>query len=91
MGETIRACIGLGANLGDAAATLEGGIRALAALPGARLRAVSRLYATAPGRAASARIPPSSVVAGSPTLAPSPMYARTRPRSSLLRSLHSAA
>jgi 2-amino-4-hydroxy-6-hydroxymethyldihydropteridine diphosphokinase len=44
----VRAYIGLGANLGDATATLEGGIRALAALPGARLRAVSRLYATVP-------------------------------------------
>jgi 2-amino-4-hydroxy-6-hydroxymethyldihydropteridine diphosphokinase len=38
----------MGANLGDAGATLEAGIRALAALPGVRLRAVSRLYATAP-------------------------------------------
>jgi 2-amino-4-hydroxy-6-hydroxymethyldihydropteridine diphosphokinase len=44
----VRAYIGLGANLGDAGATLEAGIRALAALPGVRLRAVSRLYATAP-------------------------------------------
>ena len=44
----VRAYIGLGANLGDAAATLAAGVRALAALPGVRLRAVSRLYATAP-------------------------------------------
>jgi len=44
----VRAYIGLGANLGDAAATLASGIRALAALPGVRLRGVSRLYATAP-------------------------------------------
>ena len=44
----VRAYIGLGANLGDAAATLEGGVRALAALPNTRLRGVSRLYATAP-------------------------------------------
>ena len=44
----VRAYIGLGANLGDAAATLVQGVRALAALPGVRLRAVSRLYATEP-------------------------------------------
>jgi 2-amino-4-hydroxy-6-hydroxymethyldihydropteridine diphosphokinase len=43
-----RAYIGLGANLGDASATLARGVRALAALPGVRLRGVSRLYATAP-------------------------------------------
>jgi 2-amino-4-hydroxy-6-hydroxymethyldihydropteridine diphosphokinase len=40
--------VGLGANVGDAAATLAAGVRALAALPGVRLRGVSRLYATAP-------------------------------------------
>jgi len=34
--------------VGDAAATIAAGIRALAALPEARLRGVSRLYATAP-------------------------------------------
>ena len=34
--------------MGDAPRTLEAAIRALAALPGARLRGVSRLYATAP-------------------------------------------
>ena len=44
----VRAYVGLGANLGDAAATLAAGIHALAALPGARLAGVSRLYATAP-------------------------------------------
>jgi 2-amino-4-hydroxy-6-hydroxymethyldihydropteridine diphosphokinase len=44
----VRAYVGLGANVGDAEATIAGGVRALAALPGARLRAVSRLYATAP-------------------------------------------
>jgi 2-amino-4-hydroxy-6-hydroxymethyldihydropteridine diphosphokinase len=44
----IRAYVGLGANLGDAAATLAAGIHALAALPGVRLAGVSRLYATAP-------------------------------------------
>lgn len=44
----VRAYIGLGANLGDAADTLARGVRALAALPGVRLHAVSRLYLTAP-------------------------------------------
>ena len=44
----VRAYIGLGANVGDAAATLAAAVGALAALPGARLRGVSRLYATAP-------------------------------------------
>jgi 2-amino-4-hydroxy-6-hydroxymethyldihydropteridine diphosphokinase len=44
----VRAYIGLGANLGDAAETLAAGVRAVAALPGARLRGVSRLYATEP-------------------------------------------
>ena len=43
-----RAYIGLGANMGDAAGTLAGAVHALAALPGIRLRGVSRLYATAP-------------------------------------------
>jgi 2-amino-4-hydroxy-6-hydroxymethyldihydropteridine diphosphokinase len=45
---SVRAYVGLGANLGDPAATLEAGIAALAALPGVRLRGVSRLYATRP-------------------------------------------
>ena len=44
----VRAYVGLGANLGDAAATIAAGINALAALPGARLRGVSGLYATEP-------------------------------------------
>lgn len=44
----IRAYIGLGANLGDPEATLTRAVHALASLPGARLRAVSRLYATKP-------------------------------------------
>jgi 2-amino-4-hydroxy-6-hydroxymethyldihydropteridine diphosphokinase len=44
----VRAYVGLGANVGDAAATIAAAIRALAALPDARLRGVSRLYATAP-------------------------------------------
>lgn len=44
----VRAYIGLGANVGDAAGTLEAAVRALATLPEARLRGVSRLYATDP-------------------------------------------
>ena len=44
----VRAYVGLGANVGDAPATLAAGIHALGALPGARLRGVSRLYATRP-------------------------------------------
>lgn len=44
----VRAYIGLGANVGDPAATLAVAVRSLAALPGVRLRGVSRLYATEP-------------------------------------------
>ena len=44
----VRAYVGLGANLGDAAGTIARGIRALAALPGVRPHAVSRLYVTQP-------------------------------------------
>lgn len=44
----VRAYIGLGANLGDAAGTLRAAVHALAALPATRLVAVSRLYATDP-------------------------------------------
>jgi 2-amino-4-hydroxy-6-hydroxymethyldihydropteridine diphosphokinase len=44
----VRAYIGLGANVGDAASTLAEAVVALAGLPGARLRDVSRLYVTAP-------------------------------------------
>ncbi len=44
----VRTYIGLGANVGDAAGTLAAAVHALAALPGARLRAVSPLYATDP-------------------------------------------
>ena len=44
----MRAYIGLGANVGDPAATIAAGIQALAALPGVKLRGVSRLYATEP-------------------------------------------
>jgi 2-amino-4-hydroxy-6-hydroxymethyldihydropteridine diphosphokinase len=44
----VRAYIGLGANVGDARRTLGSAVAALAALPGARLRGVSRLYRTRP-------------------------------------------
>jgi 2-amino-4-hydroxy-6-hydroxymethyldihydropteridine diphosphokinase len=44
----VRAYIGLGANVGDARATLTAAVHALAALPGASLGGVSRLYVTAP-------------------------------------------
>ncbi|HLY14914.1 MAG TPA: 2-amino-4-hydroxy-6-hydroxymethyldihydropteridine diphosphokinase, partial [Candidatus Limnocylindrales bacterium] len=45
---TVRAYVGLGANLGDAAGTLRAAVHALAALPDTRLIAVSRLFATDP-------------------------------------------
>jgi 2-amino-4-hydroxy-6-hydroxymethyldihydropteridine diphosphokinase len=44
----VRAFIGLGANLGDAPATLARAARALADLPGTRLVGVSGLYRTRP-------------------------------------------
>ena len=44
----VRAYVGLGANVGDAAASLAASIHALTALPGVRLAGVSRLYATTP-------------------------------------------
>lgn len=45
---TVRAYIGLGANVGDARETLRGAVHALAAMPAAHLAGVSRLYVTAP-------------------------------------------
>ncbi len=44
----VRAYIGLGSNVGDSSSTLAAAVRALAALPGTRLRGVSRLYVTRP-------------------------------------------
>jgi 2-amino-4-hydroxy-6-hydroxymethyldihydropteridine diphosphokinase len=44
----VRAYVGLGANLGDAPATLAAAVHALGALPGCELVAVSRLYQTRP-------------------------------------------
>jgi 2-amino-4-hydroxy-6-hydroxymethyldihydropteridine diphosphokinase len=46
--QTVRAYIGLGSNVGRSRATLQAAVHALAALPGARLTSVSRLYVTAP-------------------------------------------
>ena len=48
MSKRVRAYVGLGSNLGDPRATLERAIRALDALPGARVRGISRLYRTRP-------------------------------------------
>jgi len=45
---TVRAYVGLGANVGDARRTLTDAVAALAALPGTRLRGVSHLYRTKP-------------------------------------------
>lgn len=45
---TVRAYVGLGANLGDPAEMLRAAVHALAALPGSRLVGVSRLYASDP-------------------------------------------
>lgn len=44
----VRAYVGLGANLGDAAGTLANAVQALKVLPDVRVRGVSRLYATRP-------------------------------------------
>ena len=46
--EAVSAFVGLGANLGDAPATLAWAVQALAELPHSRVRAVSSLYASAP-------------------------------------------
>lgn len=45
---TLRAYIGLGANVGAARHALERAVASLGALPGARVAGVSRLYRTAP-------------------------------------------
>jgi 2-amino-4-hydroxy-6-hydroxymethyldihydropteridine diphosphokinase len=42
----MRACVGLGANLGDATAAVQGALQALDALPDTRLLRASRLYRT---------------------------------------------
>lgn len=48
MSARVIAAIGLGSNVGDPDAALAAAVAALAALPDARVVAVSRLYATAP-------------------------------------------
>jgi 2-amino-4-hydroxy-6-hydroxymethyldihydropteridine diphosphokinase len=48
MERRVRAYVGLGSNVGDAMATLARAVGALDRLPGARVRAVSRLYSTTP-------------------------------------------
>lgn len=45
---TATAYVGIGANLGDAPATVQAALAALAALPGCRLQQVSSLYRSAP-------------------------------------------
>ena len=45
---SVRACVALGANLGDATATVCAAIDALARLPQTRLHAASSLYCSAP-------------------------------------------
>jgi len=47
-GAPVRAYVGLGANLGDGAATLRAALAELAALPGVRVQAVSPFYRSAP-------------------------------------------
>jgi 2-amino-4-hydroxy-6-hydroxymethyldihydropteridine diphosphokinase len=47
-GRRVRAYVGLGANVGDAHRTLVAAVRSLDALPGVRVRGVSRLFATRP-------------------------------------------
>jgi len=46
MSAPVRACIGLGGNIGDVQDTLRSAFDAIAALPGTRLFARSRLYRT---------------------------------------------
>lgn len=46
MSTPVRACIGLGGNIGDVAATLRAALAGLAALPGTRLLAASGFYRT---------------------------------------------
>ena len=42
----VQACVGLGANLGDAVAAVQGALQALDALPDTRVLRASRLYRT---------------------------------------------
>lgn len=49
--QPVIACVALGANLGDAVATLRQAVASLATLPGTQLRRASSLYRTAPHEA----------------------------------------
>jgi len=44
--DAVQACVGLGANLGDAIAAVQGALQALDAMPGTRVLRASRLYRT---------------------------------------------
>ncbi|MUV15092.1 2-amino-4-hydroxy-6-hydroxymethyldihydropteridine diphosphokinase [Noviluteimonas gilva] len=46
MSARVQACVGLGANLGDAVAAVQGALQALDALPDTRVISASRLYRT---------------------------------------------
>ncbi|WP_132999462.1 2-amino-4-hydroxy-6-hydroxymethyldihydropteridine diphosphokinase [Luteimonas arsenica] len=46
MNAPVRACVGLGGNIGDVAAALRGALAAFDGLPGTRLLGASRLYRT---------------------------------------------
>ena len=46
MSARVQACVGLGANLGDAVAAVQGALQALDALPDTRVLRASRLYRT---------------------------------------------
>ena len=48
MAKRVRAYVGLGSNVGDSRRALGNALRALAAMPGVRVRAVSPAYLTAP-------------------------------------------
>ncbi len=74
----VRAYVGLGANLGDAAGTLAAAVHALAALPGVRLVGVSRLYATAPVGVTDQPEFRNAVVALDVPAGPDPRPARSR-------------
>ncbi|KKW68488.1 2-amino-4-hydroxy-6-hydroxymethyldihydropteridine pyrophosphokinase [Lampropedia cohaerens] len=66
------AWIGLGANLGDAAAALRKAVEAIAALPGCTLEAVSPLYRTAPYEASGPDFL-NAVIRIATTMAPEPL------------------
>ena len=68
--------IALGANLGDAQATLEAAVSALATTPGLRLRSVSLLSETEPVGGPEQDAYLNAVVVGESTLAPARLLAR---------------